>query len=338
MKAMVLRAPWQLVPDEVAAPARDSGRVLVRVTHSGICGTDFKIFSGAIPVRYPRIMGHEMIGEVVDAGDATAFRSGERVIIDPELYCGGCFHCRIGQTHLCPNGMLVGRDTNGGFAEYLDAPASHVFGVPDAIDSRSAPMIQVLTTCVHAQRQVDIFPGESAVVFGLGVTGQLHVQLAKARGASPVIGVTRSAEKRALAEQLGADITVPGGDGAIERVREATEGRGADVVIETTGVLPSVAASVAMARAGGRLLLFGIITATEGALPFYDLYFKELALISARVAKSEDYPAAIALVERGAVRLTPLVSDVMPLVELPAAIGMLGSASGQRMKIIMEHG
>src|SRR5258707_9826789 len=112
------------------------------------------------------------------------------------------------------------------------------------------------TTCVHAQRQVDIFPGESAVVFGLGVTGQLHVQLAKARGASPVIGVTRSAEKRALAEQLGADITIPGGEGALERVREATEGRGADVVIETTGVLPSLASSIAMARAGGRLLLF----------------------------------------------------------------------------------
>ena len=334
---MVLRAPGDLILEDVARPRQDDRQVQVRVTHSGICGTDFKIFSGAIPVRYPRIMGHEMIGEVVDAGDATALRCGERVIIDPELYCGRCFHCRIGQTHLCPNGMLVGRDTNGGFAEYLDAPASHVFRVPDAIDSRSAPMIQVLTTCVHAQRQVDIFPGESAVVFGLGVTGQLHVQLAKARGASPVIGVTRSAEKRALAEQLGADITIPGGDGAIERVREATEGRGADVVIETTGVLPSVAASVAMARAGGRLLLFGIITATEGALPFYDLYFKELALISARVAKSEDYPAAIALVERGEVRLTPLVSDVMPLVELQAAIGMLGSASGQRMKIIMEH-
>jgi 2-desacetyl-2-hydroxyethyl bacteriochlorophyllide A dehydrogenase len=338
MKAMVLRAPWHLVQDEVAGPPRDSGRVLVRMTHSGICGTDFKIFSGAIPVSYPRIMGHEMIGEVVDAGDATAFQPGERVIIDPELYCGACFHCRIGQTHLCPNGMLVGRDTNGGFAEYLDAPASHVFRVPDAIDSRSAPLIQVLTTCLHAQRQVDIFPAQSVVVFGLGVTGQLHVQLAKARGASPVIGVTRSAEKRALAEQLGADVTIPGGEGAIERVREATQGRGADVVIETTGVLPSVASSIAMARAGGRLLLFGIITAREGALPFYDLYFKEIALISARVAKSEDYPASIALVERGVVRLTPLVSDVMPLAALQAAIGMLGSDSATRLKIILEHG
>jgi len=338
MRAMVLRAPLQLEADEVSAPRPDPRHVLVRMTHSGICGTDFKIYSGAIPVSYPRIMGHEMFGEVVETGGAEAVKRGDRVIIDPELYCGECFHCRIGQTHLCPNGLLVGRDTDGGFAEYLNAPASHVYHVPTAIDSQTAPMIQVLTTCVHAQRQIDIVPGESIVVFGLGVTGQLHVQLAKARGASPVIGVTRSPEKRALAESLGADLTIPGGEGAIDRVRDATEGRGADVVIETTGVLLSVASAVKMARSGGRVLLFGIITAEEGALPFYDLYFKELALINSRVAKSEDYPSAIALVQRGALRLEPLVSDVMPLGELKAAIGMLGSTSGPRMKIILDHG
>jgi (R,R)-butanediol dehydrogenase/meso-butanediol dehydrogenase/diacetyl reductase len=128
-----------------------------------------------------------------------------------------------------------------------------------------------------------------------------------------------------------------GGDGAIDHVREATDGRGADVVIETAGVLPSLAAAVNMARFGGRLLLFGIITAKEGALPFYDLYFKELALVGARVAKSEDYPAAIALVERGQVRLDPLISDVMPLEQLNTAIGMLGAESAQRMKIILDH-
>jgi threonine dehydrogenase-like Zn-dependent dehydrogenase len=276
-----------------------------------------------------------MAGEVVDPGD-TAFRAGDRIIVDPELYCGTCFHCRIGQTHLCPRGSLLGRDANGGFAEFLSAPASQVFPLPDSVNDRTAPMIQVLTTCLHAQRQIATFPGEYVVVLGLGVTGQLHVQLSKARGAT-VIGVTRSADKRALAETLGADATFPGGDGAIERVREFTEGRGADVVIETTGVMPSLSAAIHMARPGGRLLMFGIITAKEGALPFYDLYYKELALINSRVAKGEDYPGAIGLVERGQVRLEPLVSDVMPLRELKAAIGMLGSDSGQRMKIIMEH-
>ena len=338
---MVLRAPWELVPEEVPRPLMDARQVLVRVTHSGICGTDYKIYSGAIPVSYPRVMGHEMAGEVVDAGGDATVRPGDRVIIDPQLYCGGCFHCRIGQTHLCPNGMLIGRDINGGFAELVAAPAGHAFGLPDSIDNRTAPLIQVLTTCLHAQQQIHIRPGEAVVVFGLGVTGQLHVQLAKARGASPVIGVTRSADKRALAQELGADQTLAGDDAAIERVREATGGRGADVVIETTGMLPSLSAAIHMARSGGRLLLFGIITAKEGALPFYDLYFKELALVGARVAKSEDYPAAIALVESGQVKLEPLVSNVMPLADLKAAVGMLGPGSadsGRRMKIILDHG
>jgi 2-desacetyl-2-hydroxyethyl bacteriochlorophyllide A dehydrogenase len=336
MKAMVLTAPGELVLDEVARPAPAAGGVLVRVTHSGICGTDFKIFNGSIPVRYPRIMGHEMAGEVVDAGQSR-LTPGDRVIIDPELYCGACFHCRIGQTHLCPNGQLLGRDANGGFAEYLAAPATHVFPLPDGVDRRAAPIIQVLTTCLHAQRRVDIFPGELVVVLGLGVTGQLHVQLAKARGAT-VIGVTRSADKRALAERLGADMTFPGGDDAVARVRQATEGRGPDVIIETTGVVQQLASAVTMVRAGGRILMYGIITAKDGALPFYDLYFKELSLINARVAKSEDYPGAIGLVERGQVRLEPLISDVLPLDDLKAAIGLLGSDGGaQRMKIVLEH-
>ena len=332
---MVLRAPEDLVLDTVPQPEVRASQVRVRVTHSGICGTDYKIYSGAIPVSYPRIMGHEMVGDVVEAGE-TSFAAGDRVIIDPELYCGACFHCRIGQTHLCPNGILLGRDANGGFAEYVSADAGQVFHLPASVDSRTAPLVQVLTTCLHAQRQTTIFPGEYVVVLGLGVTGQLHVQLAKARGAT-VIGITRSADKRALAATLGADVTIPWSDATVNEVRDATEGRGADLVIETTGAVPSLSAGINMTRSGGRLLLFGIITAKEGALPFYDLYFKELSLIGARVAKGEDYPSALSLVERGTVRLEPLISDVLPLGELKGAIEMLGSDSAQRMKIILAH-
>jgi len=328
MKAMVLRAPSDLVEDEVARPQPAAGQVLVRITHSGVCGTDYKIFNGSIPVPYPLIPGHEMAGELAD--------TGERVIIDPETYDGTCFYCSKGLTNLCPNGTLIGRDVNGGFAEYLQVPATQVHRLPDSIDDQTAPMIQVLTTCLHAQRQVEIFPGDTVVVLGLGVTGQLHVQLAKARGAR-VIGITRSAEKRAMAEKLGADLTIAGGDDVIQKVREATEGRGADLTIETTGVMKQLADSIHMTRFGGKVLLFGIYTVKEGALPFYDIYFKEISLISARVAKPEDYRASIDLVERGQVRLGPLVSDVMPLGELKAAIGLLSSDSGQRMKIILEH-
>src|SRR3972149_1921109 len=151
MKARVLNGPRQLALEDVVAPKPGPGQVLIRVTHSGICGTDYKIYSGAIPVRYPRIMGHEMIGEVLEANGGDV-RTGQRVIIDPELYCGACFPCRIGETHLCPNGQLLGRDSNGGFAEFLTTPASQVFRLPDAVDNQSAVLIQVLTTCLHAQR------------------------------------------------------------------------------------------------------------------------------------------------------------------------------------------
>jgi threonine dehydrogenase-like Zn-dependent dehydrogenase len=113
--------------------------------------------------------------------------------------------------------------------------------------------------------------------------------------------------------------------------------RGRDLIASTLGIPPE-SITVNMTRSGGRVLMFGIITAKEGALPFYDLYFKEISLINARVAKSEDYPGAIGLVERGLVRLEPLISDVLPLGELKAAIGMLGSdGGGQRMKIVLEH-
>ncbi len=337
MKAMVLSAARDLAAAEVETPRPGPGQVLVRVTNSGICGTDLKIFTGAIPVGYPLIMGHEMSGEVVEGHDGDRLTRGDHVVVDPVLYCGGCFNCRAGQTNLCPNGALLGRDANGGFAEYVVAPRTHVFRLPETIDPRTAPAIQVLTTCVHAQRRAPIFPAQSVVVVGLGVTGQLHAQLARARGAYPVIGITRSAWKRKLAEELGADITLPAGDDAIRRVVEATGGRGPDVVIETTGIVRSIADSMTMARLGGTLLLFGITTATEGALPFYQLYFKELNVVNARAAKGEDFPDSIDLVARGVIKLLPLVTQVMPVSELGPAIDLLKTDVDGRMKIILEH-
>src|SRR3954466_6031391 len=118
MRAMVLRAPMALEAGDLPMPRADERDVVVKMTHSGICGTDYKIYSGAIPVGYPRVMGHEMAGEIPEAG-AGPLGGGLRVIVLLGLYCGACFHCRIGQTHLCPGGVLIGRDANGGSADYV---------------------------------------------------------------------------------------------------------------------------------------------------------------------------------------------------------------------------
>jgi len=337
MKAMVLRAPGDLALDQVSVPATRNQEVLVRITHSGLCGTDLKIFNGSIPVRYPRIMGHELAGEVMGGDLPAGLSRGDRVIIDPVLFCGTCFHCRKAHFSLCPNGGLIGRDTDGGFAEYAVVPASHAFRLPASMDTRTAPLLQVATTCLHGQRRTPLFAGESVAVIGLGVSGQLHVQIAKARGAGTVIGISRSEFKNEMARALGADITMRAGEGAVAQVLDATEGRGADVVIESTGVLPAVAEAIRMARFGGQILLFGIISAREGTLPFYDLYFKELTLHNGRAANAEDFPDMIGLVERGAVRLEPLITHRMALDELEAALGMVADGAERRLKIILDH-
>ncbi len=335
MKAMVLKARADVALGDVKRPERDSGEALIHVSNSGICGTDLKIFQGGIPVAYPRIMGHESVGEVAEGG--TGVKSGAPVIVDPAYSCGVCYTCRAGQPNLCPNGGLLGRDVDGGFAEYQTVPAQNIYTLPEQIDPAEAPLIQPMTTCLHAQRLAHISPGESVIVMGLGVTGLLHVQLAKAHGAYPVIGITRSEWKRDLAEKVGADITLAPGEDAKERVLEATGGRGADLVIESVGKLSVLAQAIDFARLGGRIVPFGIYTEKEGALPFYELYFKELNLINARVAKAQDFPACIELVRRGVVKLKPLISHTLPLDEMDQALDLLDSGDSSRMKIILTH-
>jgi len=250
---------------------------------------------------------------------------------------GICFYCRVGQTNLCADGKLLGRDTNGGFAEYIAVPTCNVFPLPDFIDNRTAAMIQVLTTCVHAQRLSDLFPDESVVVLGLGVAGQLHIQLAKARGAGPVIGLTRSPTKAQLAMTLGADLALSENKDAAKIVQDATHGRGADLVIECTGLISSLSHAISLARSGGRIILFGITTAAEGVLPFYQLYFKELTVFNSRAANGRDFASSINLVERGVIQLAPLLSAIMPLTQLGMGLDILNSQDDQRLKLILEH-
>jgi L-iditol 2-dehydrogenase len=172
---------------------------------------------------------------------------------------------------------------------------------------------------------------------GLGVTGQLHVQLAKARGASPVIGVSRSPLKGKLAGKLGADFTCESGEPLVDEILDATGGRGADLVIECTGDLRSLASAIRAVRVGGRVLLFGITTANQGPLPFYDFYFKELAIFNSRAAKGEDFPTVIDLVSRGVLQLKPLVTHVFSFQELNSAIDLLDLPIEDRLKVIVEH-
>lgn len=318
MRAALLDAPRTLEVRDAEDLVPGAGEAIVRVDAVGICGTDLSIYAGKIPVAYPRVIGHEIVGVVDEPGD-TGLEPGARVIVDPAISCGTCRQCREGRTNICTRGALLGRDRDGGLREGLAVPAANVHELPAGVDHAIAPMIQVLTTCLHAQRRMHVFLGERVVVVGLGVTGLLHVQLARLRGAGTVIGVTRSEAKLALAGELGADVLVRADGSETDEVRAALPG-GADLVIECVGTVAGLARSIEVVRHGGRILHYGTITEAAGELAFYDLYHKELSILAARAARPEDFPDSIALVAAGDVALAPLVSDRFPLDRADEAI------------------
>ena len=334
MNAVVLDEPESLRLEERPEPAAGEEDVIVRIRATGICGTDVSIFSGKVAVDYPLVLGHEMVGTLESS--TPEFAPGTRVVVDPNVFCGTCYQCSKGQENVCIRAELMGRDRDGALTDLLAVPARNVFPIPDEIGDQAAPLLQVLTTCVHAQRQMPVFPQDSVLVLGLGVSGLLHVQLAKARGAHPVIGVTRSESKRSLAARLGADLVVDPSDSDLgERVAEATRGRGPDLVVECVGKTGTLAQAIDLVRVGGRITVYGTIAEESGELPFYQLYFKELFLTNPRAAKPEDFPAAIGLVTSGAVELEPLITHTFPLESAGEALA--ASSEGGSLKVILDH-
>lgn len=332
VKAVVLEGKNQIAIRELPEPATQQ-KALVQVERAGLCGTDLKILSGAIPTRPPLILGHEVIGRVVRPGPHNLVPVGTRVLLDPGIACGHCTECRGDRGYLCPNGALMGRDTNGGFAEFLAASEDQLHALPAGIDPNAEAVLQVLATCVHAQSRIQVFPGQPAAVIGLGVSGLLHAQLLRLRGAYPIIGITRSAVKREKARHLGVHHTFTPQE-ATGAVREFTGGRGVDIVVESVGTADTLRQCSALAAPGGSVLVFGTTSPTADAVPTYEWYYKELDVVNSRAARSRDYDRAIELAAAGMVELAPIVTSTYPLDEAVKAFAACGQPT--ELKVMLN--
>ena len=331
MKAVQVLAPNELQVADVVAPEA-AGQVLIRPKIVGVCGTDVKVFTGAIPVDYPRVLGHEVIGEVVEAPPGAPFQAGDRVLVDPALSCGWCDLCRKGRPHLCRNAGLMGREVDGVFAEYVTVPVSQVLPVPASISDTASGLLQVLGTCVHAQQTINVFPGQVAAVIGLGVAGQLMVQLLRERGVT-VVGITRSEWKRDLAAQHGAT-AVAAPDQAESVLAELTDGHGPDLVVEAVGYEKTLAQAIELVGIGGEVLVFGTLTGGSEGLPYYQLYYKELNLYNPRAALPADYALGIELAAQGRLTLEPLVTHQLSLDDAARAFELVHDPSS--LKVLMH--
>ena len=322
---------------DLPAPRAEPGLALVRVAQAGICGTDVKIAAGDIPVPAGRVLGHEMTGWVEVPGPRGIPAAGTAVLVNPATFCGTCDLCRRDLPHLCRRGGLLGRDADGCFAELLAVDEALLHPIPDSVQPDAAALLQVLSTCVHAQsrlRSTPEGPEDSAVVIGLGVTGLLHTQLLRARGVGTIIGVTRSAWKRDLARRFGATaIATP--DEAACVVAEATGGRGARVAIDCAGTPATLGQAIRLAGAGGTVIAFGIIATAAEVTP-YEWYLKELTVHSPRAARPRDCDSAIRLCAERRLDLDPLVTARFPLTRLPDALAACRDSAQLKVVITVD--
>ena len=333
MKAVVTTGPGAL--DAVDVPCRsEKGTVAVRLERAGICGTDLKILDGAMPIGYPRILGHEMVGTVTQTPPGTRIPSGTRVLVNPSTNCDACYLCESDRAYLCSRGGLLGRDSDGVFAETIGVPERFLHPVPGEIGLDDAGLLQVLGTVVHSQQTVPVSSGTLAVVIGLGVSGLLQLQLLKERGAGRVIGVTRSRRKLDLARSLGAHaVATP--DEAATVVTEISEGRGADLVVEAVGTEATALQAIELCGYSGHVVVYGTVTGGMGRLPFYQLYLKELTLRFPRAARAADYDTAIGLAAQGRIELAPLITARFPLEQAGAAFA--AARSGNHLKVLLTR-
>src|SRR6185436_19536147 len=259
VKAAVLHAHRDLRVESAPTPRPGPGEVLVRVRMSGLCGTDYRIWTGDRPVAYPLVLGHEFVGMVEAVGaDVARVRVGERVAVEPNYSCGVCPLCREGNRNLCLKRTAVGIDVDGCFAELASVPERCCWPAPTGVSDDDLMVTEPLAVVVRAVAKAAIRPGESAAVVGGGTLGLLALQVLKAHGAR-VLVVSRTARRFDLARELGAAATHALGDEPLEAAASRFAGReGVDVVIETAGTAEAVAQSLATVRPGGRVVLTGL--------------------------------------------------------------------------------
>lgn len=322
MRAAVLHAPRTLRVEAVEAPVFGAGEALVRVAAAGICGTDYRIWSGERVVRYPLVPGHEVIGEIVATGAGVGrVAVGDRVAVEPNWGCGACDLCREGSGNLCLRRTAVGIDRAGGFADLVALPERACWRAPAGLADDRLLLTEPLAVVVRAVARAAPRAGESAAVVGAGTLGLLALQVLRVRGCR-VLVVSRSDRRLGLARSLGAEATVAVGAGdPVGPARELSGRDGVDLVVETAGTPEAVELAlgcVGFVRPGGRVVLTGL-PHEPSRVEFFWLVRREIDVRGSMIYQ-EEFGEALALLARGAIDVAPLLTHRFPLEEIEAAL------------------
>lgn len=321
---------------ECQTPPPSSGRVQIRVSHCGICGTDLHIFHGKMDhrVTFPQIIGHEMSGTVTAVGERVeGWKAGDRVTVRPLDHCGHCPACLNGHSHICMNLKFIGIDSPGAMQGLWTVPAHTLHRLPENLSFEHAAMIEPISVACHDVRRGEVKTGEKVVVLGGGPIGMLIALVAKAHGANVLLSEVNPFRLE-LAQQLGIDAVDPRTVDLVSLVSEKTGGAGADVVFEVTGAAAAAELMTKLPRVRGRIVMVAIHSQPT-PVDLFRFFWRELSLSGARVYEACDFDDAIKLAASGALPLEKLITKVVPLEGLAGAFREMESG-GEVMKILVR--
>ncbi|MBQ7840171.1 MAG: alcohol dehydrogenase catalytic domain-containing protein [Lachnospiraceae bacterium] len=338
MKQQVMMAPGEIIFREVPIPKVKENQVKIKMMSIGICGSDIHVYHGKHPfTSYPVTQGHEVSGEIVEAGAAVKqFQIGDKVTVEPQIVCGKCYPCRHGKYNLCEALKVMGFQDTGMASEYFVVDEAKVTLLPQEMTYEQGAMIEPLAVAVHAVKQMGDVTGMSVVVLGAGPIGNLVAQTAKGMGAAKVMITDVSDYRLQIAKNCGVDFCINTKEtDLLDAMLEAFGPDKADVIYDCAGNNITMGQAIKYARKGSVIVLVAVFAgmATVDLAVAND---HELDIKSTMMYRHEDYVDAIQLVNEKKVVLEPLISKVFPFEQYSEAYKFIDENREQAMKIIVN--
>jgi threonine dehydrogenase-like Zn-dependent dehydrogenase len=321
--------------EPAAMPIPAPGEALLRVRRVGICGSDLHIFQGHLDHRVPKrgIIGHEVFAEVLAAPDGSGFAEGDRVVVEPVLYCGACRACRMGASYLCHHLKVLGVDAPGGMRDHWAVPADRLLKVPDSLSDDDAAMIEPLAVAAHDVARAKVKAGDRVVVFGGGPIGCLIALVCRHQGAQLKVAEINPYRIDML-NRLGLETIGPGQEDLLRIVQDWTGGEGADASFEVSGSPDAVRLATEVVRVWGTVNVIAI-HADPVPVRLYSVFARELTILGSRLYTRAAWEEAIRLASSGAVTVGPLVTRRIAIEELQGGMEeALGG--GPVMKVLID--
>jgi 2-desacetyl-2-hydroxyethyl bacteriochlorophyllide A dehydrogenase len=335
MLAIVLEEPGRFAATDRSEPAAARGTALVRVHRIGICGTDLHAFAGKQPFfNYPRVLGHELGVEVIEAGDEpNGLKAGDRCSVEPYLNCGKCIACRRGKPNCCTTLQVLGVHTDGGMQPLLRVPARKLHR-SDRLDYDQLALVETLGIGAHAVERAQLAKDDFVLVIGAGPIGLSVIQFAKVSGATLAV-MDVSDARLEFCRKLGVAHTLKPGATAAEELKRIGGGDLPTCVIDATGNPGSMMGCFDLPAHGGRIVFVGLF---PGEVAFNDPNFhrRELAVMASRNALPETFRKVIRLVEEGKIDTRPWITHRLKLADVPAAFSKKIAGNPAVLKAMIE--